>query len=581
MALPIIKNFRKYEQKIFEYAESRIDSYSGSECKKKLKNRVSRMNNSLDMRFNNRRGRSSPKNSWLSKVAFPLCRESYANLSATLKANFRGNPMFSAKALGESIAANARILQTTLSLNLKSTKFRSTTFNRNRRYAARYGCCVYHTGFGTTPIEELRTIETQLGIQQVPSELRRNNAINTAIHVLNYFQNPNIADPEKADYRGYTSRDYVSELIADSRRSQFYIKDNLEHIIKKAKKSSVEYSNYYEGKGVDYKSHMVDRHYWWGTLNIVDNEEDETVYYMEMVGDKIIRIQTHEAERNFIPLTVCTLEQRLEWWWGNTAVENVLPHENYMNLILSLTADDAIKATENIVFYESGSIDVADLNARAQNGGYVPMDLQGKSARDMFYNYQRLPMNMNGTQYIMSEVKESAQRGSIKSDLSRQGLPGGPRNKTLGAAQILEEEGNLVQSDFLTEFADGHILLAEKNAAILQEQMPDEFFIRENERQGQQLIYKGQILGDFGFEMESSLTKNKQSEALRLQNAITMLLNAKGSGNPDVQNTGQVLVKAMREWVRKLDLPGVDLDEDMPEQQQAALNQIPLQQAVA
>src|SRR3990172_7275140 len=160
MALDLVADFKKHEKKIYDYIDQRIGSYNDSKCKLKLKNRIERMNNSLDMRFNNQRDRSKASNSWLTKIAFPLARESYINLAASLKANFLGEPMFTIKSIGKTPLSVSANMQDVFNNNIKTTKFRTTAFDLGRKWAARSGVSVFLSRYTNEYTKQKKTMET-------------------------------------------------------------------------------------------------------------------------------------------------------------------------------------------------------------------------------------------------------------------------------------------------------------------------------------------------------------------------------------------------------------------------------------
>jgi hypothetical protein len=53
-----------------------------------------------------------------------------------------------------------------------------------------------------------------------------------------------------------------------------------------------------------------------------------TEYYVEFVDNKIIRIHESELDCNERPIKTGCLLTRPEVWWGNTDLEDVIPHQN-------------------------------------------------------------------------------------------------------------------------------------------------------------------------------------------------------------------------------------------------------------
>ncbi|CAK0764525.1 hypothetical protein CCP3SC15_300034 [Gammaproteobacteria bacterium] len=107
--------------------------------------------------------------------------------------------------------------------------------------------------------------------------------------------------------------------------------------------------------------------------------------------------------------------------------------------------------------------------------------------------------------------------------------------------------------------------MGEIDCVMLQQYLADRFAIRPDIKQQSRVLEKSDILGQYSYNVSSSMNKNKIGESMRLQNVITAMLNFAGSGNPAFQNINWGPV--FKEWLRKLDLPG-DIDDIYQEQPQ-------------
>ena len=151
---------------------------------------------------------------------------------------------------------------------------------------------------------------------QVPS--RRKNCWNYRVHPLNYFQNDLVADPEQSDFRGYVENVPISSLIDDARRfPDNYLKKNLELIIKDAKADAFRDEYFYsdDKSARDFAKAGVDRLHFWAKIALDGNEDSDITYYCQIVGDKLIRIQSNWLDEDHCPLTVYTMRNRSEYWW--------------------------------------------------------------------------------------------------------------------------------------------------------------------------------------------------------------------------------------------------------------------------
>jgi len=351
----IIRSFFKFEKSITSYVKNRVDNYYSSRCYFTLKNRVKRLDNSVDLR-NTGKG----QNYWNSKISIPYGHESYLMTRATLNQSFKTDPLISLSPINETPWENAINAQEMGAQNFKSTRFRDKTLRPVIKYASKFGSCPVVHHFEHRPEIFTQTVEGEFGIERQKVRRLRQNVSNQAIHPLNYFQNPDISDPEESDFQGWIDRWNDSRLfgLVES-MPELYIKKNLKKVLLDAKKTDGKSEHFFEDAQKDYHGMYSDIVRVYTTLNFEGNEEDETIYFIEMVGDVIIRIQENPNDFNLIPISIYSLDQRTEYWWANTPVEKTIPMENYANILMSMTADNMFRATQNFLFYPGGKIDIA------------------------------------------------------------------------------------------------------------------------------------------------------------------------------------------------------------------------------
>lgn len=580
------KKFSSNEKRITDYIIQRIEWYNASECKKKLAKRIERINNSLDMKSGYTGKNTSNNNTWKSKVMMPFLLEEDISLKALLLNSFSGNPMVSLTPRDDTPYENAVKAQKALESNFITTNFKNKALNVMRLYASHYGSCVVVGCPIRTYNSKSVTQQTPFGIVQQDVMQSKFNVYNTPVNLLNYGQNPEIPDPELSDFQYYIERVFFSDLIARYKENpDIYIKKNIEYVIKKGKDEQGEYENeMYTKAGTskpeqrqgDFRSRFVDVVKYYGVINVKGNEDSNIEYIAEIAGDKIIKFIANPYDRAIRPIAVGGLAQRLDFWWRNSPIEYQFPYENLATLFSQMSADNALRRIEDYIFYEKGSIDASDWANRKKMGGLIPVDLKGKQAPHVLWNYQRPDISMQGTQYMLQEIKEMSQRVGLKSDLARQAVQGGVRNETATAANYLENRSNMIESDMLSQFSMAISQIGMINTTLIQQYSADEMIVRPEPKMAPERISKRDILGDFEYIAESSYQKTKNSEVLRLQNAIAGMLNFKGTGDPNFQRLDPIISKTVREWVRRLDLPSVDVDRDLLEQQMQ--QQIPMSQ---
>lgn len=565
--LDFFAQWKKHERAVVSYINDRVEGYYASDCYKKLKQRVDKLNDSIDMRFqgSERSGSGSRGPTWNSKFVVPLVREQYILRRATLKGNFRADPLFTLSPIGATPWENAQNMQDVLNNNCKRTRFRDKSLNLACNLAARWGTVVMHSAYHQTVEKYKKTSATQFGIDRVEMENQRHEVDNDVILPLNYFQNPAIADPDYSDFRGHISRIFLSELVEEVMLNRgVYVMDNLARVVEEIKRNPIKDANYRSGTRDEWKWLAVDIVNWWGTLNIEGNEDDQTIYHVQMAGDKVIRFQDNPYDENVIPYSVYNLDRRYEYWWGNTDAENVIPAENVSNLLMNVATDNALRQMEHYLFVDSRSgLSAADWQERRKNGGYIRFDGKGpQTARDYFYDYQVPELSLNALEYANRENKEAAQRITSKADLTRGAQQGGPQNKTATAAVIMDERGNVIEADLNSEFAFGVQGTGRINCILLQQFMPDQFNLTAGPMQSQRVVNKEEMLGQYDYELRTSYQINQQVRQTNLLNFMTALQNFK---NVDPSWADIDIRKVGRKWAETYDL-GLDIDEVIPEQ---------------
>ena len=277
---------------------------------------------------------------------------------------------------------------------------------------------------------------------------------------------------------------------------------------------------------------------------------------MEIIGNKIIRFEENFLDEDIDPITVYTMRNRPEYWWGNAWGEDVMPQENFVKILMNMKADQALKALERYIFYAKGAIDIADINNRHVNGGWVPVDIKNFQMQNMLYEYQGKDTSTTDTDWLLREIKEQVQKASPKPDFLRSGNKGGLANNTATAANIIDEMTDLIESDAMEVFSYGITDMGRKNTIMLQQFLGETFAILPNPKLPPLQLWKKDILGDFWYSVVSTLYKNKANEAIRLQNAITQIMNYKGTGDPSWQNVN--LTPIVRKWIASIDVGDVD-----------------------
>lgn len=575
----ISKGNKSVEKRVFDYANGLKEAYFKSDCRIRLGRRVERLKDSWNLKIGS--------GNWISKVVLPIVKEQMRLTKALTLQYFRQDPVISLEPILDTPHESSVNMQMVLNMNLKATRWRERVWRPLVHSASIVGTAVefgyYHESehILKRTVADPFGINQRVGVSRLIQQVRHDN-----IDILNYFQNPTCIDSEDSDYQGHIDLVTLSELYnAYNNDQDKYIGDNLAKVIKLLTSGTY---NKDKDKSVDNMTDeaenrtAADRVRFFGKLNIKGNEDDQTIYYMEWVGETIIRLQANIYDEDVSPYAIFNFEKRYDYWWGNPSAEDLLPHENYLNLLLSIRADKELQSNQRLRLFQKGQLSIADINNRAINDGFVGVELMsGQRLDQVVWEMQHQPdTSHQGSDWITREMKESMSRMSNKVDLSRPAQQGGPQNKTLGAANMMQNQADMQTGDFLESFSYGLSQQGRFDCTVLQQMLDGNIIVRPDIKQASKVLRKPEIIGDFDYVVKTSLQSNNMAEGQRLMNAITQLINFKGTGLPELQ--AMKIVNLVRTYIRTLDL-GEDVDDILSlennMQQPGAVPSAPPQQA--
>ena len=557
MAFDVQKEVLKNPKKIVDYLTLRENDYFKSQVFIKLKRKSKRALDSYNMNFNN-------TNKSTSNISFPLVKEQQLLRRAVTKRNFRSNPLITLEATGDTPQENADNMQDLLMLNLKNTKFRKKTFDPLINNASIYGVGVMYQTYEQDNVEHMKTVQTDLGFERVKVATGKKLIQHYNVHHLNYFQDASCLNANEADFQGHIDEirlDQLTALIDDDNNNQ-YIKKNVQAVIKDAQNNGAENDNYFKDNKEDENSQAIHLVRYYTTLAFKGNEMNPSKFYIERVGDKIIRIQEEIYDNGISPYTIFLFDKHVSYWWGLADAEYKTPHENFTNLLYNVAADNVLQSTQRLKLYDPESISIKSINNMQKNNGWVKTDLKGtRSIKDIVNEFQPQDNSLNGVQFIMQAINQSAQSISTKTDLQKTAGQGGPANTTATAAGIIAGQGDLLDSDIEETFSYALSEMAMKDVVMLQQFTSDQIRLRADSKSQARVIDKSEILGEYDYIAKTSMQTNSIAEGQRIQNAITQLINMANSGRPEFANMNTV--DAVKDWIQTLDIG--DPDKIMPD----------------
>ena len=545
--IDLIRDFHKHEKEISRYIKDRVDNYFKSRCYKLLTDRIARMDASWDMEVagarKGKRGSQGPSN-FIAQLTYPLVKEQILVRRAIFNANYRGDPLFSLRAIGQTPDENAINMQDLLESNNEQIRFRQKFLRPSNDMVAKWGASVAFTEYCHNEQRAWKTIaDPMLGSKRVYGIVKNSkNAQTYPLDIRNYFQDPSVVSCDESSFRGHTERRTLSWFINRVQSNpDLYIKENVEKIIKRVKDENglLKDDHYHDPQGPQSRSDFgriaindIKRGQF--QIHLEGNEDDPTYYYIEMIGDTIVRFQDNPYDMNMNQYTVLLCEPRYEFWWGNTPAEYSIQTENSMNLLNGLGLENAIESMRRYIFYNKNAIDPNVWQSAAYNGK-IPVDVnKDVTMGDLLYTYQVPDIARPAIGDAYARLLENNQRVSTTPDLNRPTSAGGPANKTAYAADIMANIGNTQDADILENHSYCLSQVGEKQSIVLAQFLGNwgPIMIRPPQAKSIREVQKAQITGNWSVYLETSLQKSYQGEITRYQNMVTWLLNLTNSGVP-------------------------------------------------
>ena len=548
----------KYLKTITTACLDRYNTYFEDDVAYKgLKNRCGVIDDAIDLRFRE-------NEAFISEIAPPVVRKDYYETNAFLQKYFENDPVVHLENLGSTPKMNADNLQVLLNLNFKNTRYREECLLWQFDNLARYGSAVcfsqfdanyrgvglqtsYNAGAGPTPYP--RTPVTG-----------KSAVVNYSIHPLNYFCDPRANSMTRKFYEGFIDQWYVADLFGYV-NNPMYIQETLLQAIEACKKGHSE-AFWYGGVGNETKDHTrasanVIRMY--TMLNFDGNETDRTVYYCELVANKLIRCHPNDTDFGVVPLQTGVYIPRPDVWWGNSSVDMKIPFQNLKNWLINAKVEDVMKASDRIILTRRGSgLDVADINNRHQFGGIVFYE-GNESPQNLMYPVQFQSKNAQDFDWLNREINQMIQETSPVVNMQNKYNQGGMNNSTLGAAQMQASLGEVLYGYVMKNV--GYLLerTTEVNAVLMLQNMGDSILLKKSPNAEPIDIAKHELLGEFCYKAKSTFFLNDKTERVDKANVINQILNWKATQQPDFQSL--TMAPFIKDFVRAWVGQSADLSE--------------------
>ena len=573
--IDLIKEFPRLEKVLSKYAQERVQNYDKSKCKKLLRDRIERMNDSWDMKIGRSRGGTSGNGrnggqQFLGQISYPLVKQQIITRRAIFSSNFRADPLFSLRAIGNTPQENALNMQDLIQSNNEQIHFRQETLQPSIDAVCRWGVSVINTEYANNQVTGWRTVADPLyGARRVHGIVKNtHNAVCERIDPLNYGQNPDVVSCDDSDYKFSRVRMSLSKLVDRiNAHPELYIEENVAKIIKRVKQENALDKNFYDPQGKQSPSDfnkvaINDVVRMLCQFQIEGNEDDSTFYYVEMIDETIIRFQDNPYDMNMNTYTVLTCEPRYEYWWGNTPAEYSIGNENLMNLMMGISVENALDSLKKYIFFNKNAIDPM-LWMNAASNAKIPVDVKPDvNMNTLLWTYQVPESSANLIDGVYKRILDNDSRVSTRPDPSKN--PGGENadTKTATEANIMANRGDTLDADILERYSYCLSKVGEKEATILAQFLGNfgPILIKPGTADAVRMVQKAQITGNYQFVMETALQQSYQGELMRYQNIVSWLQNLVNGGAAIKPN----LVPIVRQVLKMGKF--LKIDEVMPEE---------------
>ena len=552
----------KYKQAIVKHCLDRYNTYMNHDVHKSLMNRIKLIDDAIDRNF-------KENEAFIAEVAPPVVERDYRDTSAFLEKYFENDPITSFRPIGATPKANADNIQSLVHCNYITTRFRDDCLAHMFDNLARYGTAICFSQFNANYNGVgLETAYSEGGLTPYPRLpiTGKNAVVNFSIHPANYFQDATANSVGRGSFKGFIDQWYIADLFKYL-NNDLYNQDELKKAIDECKKGQKEefwFGNEHGGDNQcdirDFTRASCNPLRLWTYLRIEGNEDDNTIYYVEILNRHIIRCHPNDLDYNIIPLETGVYYPRPKTWWGNSNLEMKMAFQNLKNWLINAKVEDVMKASDRIILARRGSgLDVADINNRHQYGGFVFTDTTEPLNNLMFpVNFQS--SNQRDYDWLNREINQMIQESSPAVNLMNRYNEGGMNNNTLGAAQMQAGMGEIMLSFPMKKVASLLNRVSEINARLLIQFFGDVINIRTSPQQDPQQLMKKEFLGEWACENKSTIFVNEQRDKIDKANAINQIIN--WSASVMGQKFQAInLDPFLRDWIRAWAGQGADLNE--------------------
>ena len=564
-----VQEFGKHEKKITDYILEIYNNYFTHKSYRDYKDHFEVLDNAYNMNYDF-------DNEFDIPVVIPITKHSQVLREAILTKANQNDPLVNILQLGQTTKEQAQLLQRILHSSFKQQLFRQRAFRTIKRFAAAYGTGLVYTQFKKEKMMGRRPIQTQFGLSFEDGIIEESFYPQfIPIHPLNYFQNPDSNRVYNAHTQGHIDALSTADFIYEIKNNgmEYYVQSNVKNILKKIKKmgdlkaDEEYYTDVTEAGpiGITKCSEKFNILRVYSYIRIKGNEDSIQRYYIELVDNKVIRIQYNHNLDNIVPYSVFTCYERTPTWWGNTDASFNILQEQLIKTLASMKISSAMRTMDATMLTRADSIDLVDWQRRRYRNGYVPVYNIKENERmsDLIYQYNPQDNSIQSYQQIMNELKESAQLNSIAPSIDVNMNNQDNKYTTATSTQNAMNSSDIIEGNILECFCAGLTDMTQHGIKTIQQYFPNEFITDDDMGAAVRLE---EIQGKYSATVDTSAYTNDISKTIRNLNIMTMLANLAGTGNPEYQN---VKIRPYLEHFIKSSKPkDTEMEEILPPPQQ-------------
>jgi hypothetical protein len=520
--------FSKYGDTITAMVNSRVEQWAQSTQFQGFRNNCRSMDQYIDC--------SAPSvSTFISDLTPPVIRKAYFEFSALFAKFLETDPLFSIRRQNGVTVQQEREVQAFLSDNTEKTCFREKCLPWLIDNTVRYGTFAAYT-FATSEFNanSLMTIKGDDGdfgdYKQIMGQ-GEGAIVTTALHPLNIIIDPRSNYQVVPAYLGFIGDISVANIVR-LKENPAYVQDKLAEVIELCKKGLPD-EYWFAGTGIEARRDLTRGHsqirYLWTDLPFEGNEDDSTVYCVEVIGGRVIRIEENVVDGGVIPLALGRVFPRPYSYWGNSPLTEKVQVQNMMYWLINAQIESTARAMDRIVLYNKGDIDAEALNSRHTIGGLVGVENKPDLSK-LLFSPQMPASGFQQADWLVQEMRREDQDTSAMPNFNPQS-EGGPTNKTLGGAQIMASIGELKIGALVNQMAIGLKDIA-KHVVFLQRNLATEQMIPLSNGQ---TINKESLLGNLSFTCKISNVFNYIREAIDAKNRLMDIINLQATKRPEMQ----------------------------------------------